>query len=167
MDNNILKKIKVLSIGEVASPSFIMNKDVLLISFYNSNDFSIVEKQQYSLKTNPTIIDFSNNILSLQKDDIIKLSFFNNLKHQIKPYSNIFSIKDSQLIINFLNNNDYKNKDIYIQCEYGKSRSLSTAIALEKYFLNNTHFLEHNENIIRNKIIYECIKKYLGNNKNG
>lgn len=154
-----MNKIKVFSIGEISSFTNKINSNILVISFFNSNDFSIIDKQKFSIKTNPSILEFENNILCLQRDDITKLSFFKTIIHKLKPYNNIFSNNDVKLIVKFLKNNDYQNKDIYIQCEYGKSRSLTTAICLEKYFLNKTHKLEHEEKIIRNYIIYNCFQK--------
>lgn len=78
-----MKKIKVLSIGDICSNNLKLNDDILVISFFNYNDFSIVDKQKYSIKTNPSILEFENNIFSLQKDDITKLSFYQKLKHNI------------------------------------------------------------------------------------
>lgn len=154
-----MKEIKVLSQGQILSEETNLN-NTLVISYYNSSDYSIIEKQKVTFETNPTILRNEKNILTLKKDDIQNLSKFQFLKHNLKPYSNVFSKNDIKSIIDFINERDYKEKDIIFQCEFGKSRSLTTAILLHEYYLKNTHKLIIEENKIRNNVIEKIIRNY-------
>ena len=89
-----------------------------------------------------------------------ELKGFRKLKHKIVKYRNIFNTQDLIEIISFFNRKNYKEKSIIIQCEYGKSRSLTLAICLIEYFLKTSHILIHNEYIIRNKVIEKVFDDY-------
>lgn len=154
-----MKEIKVLSQGQILSEETNLN-NTLVISYYNSSDYSIIEKQKVAFETNTTILKNKKNILVIQKDDIQNLSKFQFLKHNFKPYSNVFSRNDIKSIIDFINERDYREKDIIFQCEFGKSRSLTTAILLHEYYLKNTHKLIIEENKIRNNVIEKIIRNY-------
>lgn len=154
-----MKKIKVLSQGQILSEEVSLNNK-LVISFHNSSDYNIIEKQKVAFETNPSILKNKNNILTLPRDDVQELSKFQFFKHNFKPYRNIFSKNDLINIINFLNEKDYKEKDIIFQCEFGRSRSLTTAILLNEYYLSPTHKLIIEENKIRNKVIEKIIRGY-------
>jgi hypothetical protein len=155
----MMKKIKVISQGEILDSKCNL-KDSIIISFHNTTDYNILEKQNVTFITNPDILTFKSNILFLKIDDVQDLTKFQFIKHSFKPYSNIFSEKDCVNIIEFLKEKDYKNKTLIFQCEYGKSRSLTTAMCLFEYFLNETHILEVDEKNIRNKVIEKIIIKY-------
>ena len=154
-----MKEIKVLSQGQILSEETNLN-NTLVISFHNSSDYNIIEKQKVTFETNPTILKNEKSIFILKKDDIQNLSKFEFFKHRLKPYENIFSKHDLINIINFLNERDYREKDIIFQCEFGKSRSLTTAILLHRYYLKTTHNLVIEENKIRNKVIEKIIRNY-------
>lgn len=113
-----------------------------------------------SFVTNPDILKYQDNIILIRKDDIQKLTKFENFKHNIRPYNNIFNKNDCDEIIKFLKKNNFENKDIIFQCEYGKSRSLTTAICLYNNLLNKTHNLKIENNIVRNKVIEKVILNY-------
>ena len=159
-----MKTIRVLSQGEILDSSCKL-KDNLVISFYNTTDYSIIEKQKVSFVSNSDILEYQDSILTLQKDDVQKLSKFQIIKHSIKPYPNIFDNKDCEKIIDFLYKKNYKNKNIIFQCEYGKSRSLTTAICFYNAYLNKTHELMAENNIIRNKVIEEIVLKHFKGKK--
>lgn len=154
-----MKEINVLSQGQILSEEINLNNK-LVISFNNSSDYNIIEKQKVAFETNPSILKNKNNILTLPRDDIQELSKFQFFKHNLKSYGNIFSKNDLINIINFLNERDYREKDIIFQCEFGRSRSLTTAILLHEYYLKNTHKLVVDENKIRNKVIEKIIRNY-------
>lgn len=154
-----MKEIKVLSQGQILSEEINLNNKIV-ISFYNSSDYNIIEKQKVAFETNPSILKNKNSILTLPIDDIQELSKFQFFKHNIKHYENVFSKNDLINIIDFLNNRDYREKDIVFQCEFGKSRSLTTALLLHEYYLNSTHKLVVEENKIRNKVIEKIIRNY-------
>jgi hypothetical protein len=132
-----------------------------LISYYNSGGYNVINSQEVTFITNPSVIEHKENIIFFQRDDIQKLSFFDELKHNFFPFKNIFSKEDCKELIHFLEKNKAQEKNIIIQCEYGKSRSLTTAIVLKETILNETHNLIVTESTIRNKIIYNIMKKGL------
>lgn len=154
------KTIKVMSIGEIADSKTLLDNETLVISFCNTWAIDIIKSQKISISKNKTIENFKDNILIIKKNDIQNLSFFKYIRHLIFPYSYVFNKYDKDKIISFLNDRDYEYKNIIFQSEYGKSRSLSLAIAISKTLLKNTHILKHHDKKIRNKIIYsEMMKK--------
>lgn len=154
-------EIKILSKGQINDYKCILDKDTLVISFYNSTDITIVHSQELSVTTNPTIIEYKDNIFCLKRDDIQNLKNLNLFKHYIIPYKNVFSTRDLINVLIFLEKKDYKNKKLIFQCEYGRSRSASLALSLHKYFLKNTHYMEYGNNgIIYNKVIEYIVDRY-------
>jgi hypothetical protein len=137
-----------------------LTQNDLVISFHNSNTPDIVSTQEISICSNPSLLTYRNNILSLRKDDIQQLSRWQQFRHAIRPYENIFSTQDLQHVIHFFEVNNFKEKNIYVQCEYGRSRSLTLAMMLHKFMLSPTHHLEHDEHVIRNFQIQDVAEKH-------
>lgn len=153
-----MKSLYVKSIGQILNNETVITDKTLVVSFYNTTDIDIIEVQKRTFVSNPSLLKFEKNILTIQKDDIQKISSLKYFIHKIKPYHYIFNLYDLKKIISFLKDNEYKNKDIIIQCEYGKSRSLTLAICLIESILKETHELIHDERKKRNKVIQNVFK---------
>ena len=138
----------------------VLTKQDLVISFHNSSSPDIVTTQEISICSNPSLLEHRDNILSLRKDDIQQLSRWKQFRHAIRPYNHVFSIQDLQQVIDFLKANDHQEKNIYFQCEYGRSRSLTLAMMLHRYWLYPTHTIDHDDRVIRNIVIHDITVKH-------
>lgn len=160
-----IKKIIVLSIGEIQLRNDLDN--YAIISYKDASGVDIVSIQNFSLPQNDQIVNHKH-ILCIEADDVDanvvlqKESVFSKLKSFFKTYNQaipvtLFNLNKANEVIEFVKKNQDKN--IIVQCVYGKSRSLKTAIFIENYLLSNTHKLEHQERIIRNQSFMDILKK--------
>ncbi len=167
-----MKKIFVLSVGEIQLRNDLDN--FAIISYRDASGVDIISLQNYSLPKNEKILNHKN-ILCIEADDVefeikedseqdkgFKL-IFKNIIDKIfnkKLESNfpivLFNEMKAKEVIEFAMKN--KDKDIIVQCIYGKSRSLTTAIFLEEMVLKDTHILEHKEKVIRNNSFMTLLK---------
>jgi hypothetical protein len=142
----------------------------LIISYHNYNTINVIELQELTFKSNPKLIENKDNIIFVNTDDIVSLGaiydyLFNwNREKAIEWYSffnqsefNLFLDEDAIKIINFLEEKDFRNKNIVCQCEYGRSRSVATATFLYE-ILKETHVSLFDNNKNHNSRVYNLLK---------
>ena len=144
-------KIKIMSKGEIQNKN--IPENVAIINFYDRTGISLYQIQKHSVPPNDSIIKLGNKeqILSICADDL-DLNFKRNTA---QPVSYLTDIQCNN-IINFIKK--HTDKIFIFQCDYGKSRSLSTAIFAKEYILNE-HFFDHHEKVIRNQSFYNLLIK--------
>lgn len=146
--------IRTLSVGEILKIKF--KKEDLLISFINHGDNNPIDE----INGSPIVenIEVFNQLL-IYADDVsyehlLNKNFIERLfKKNKNPFH--FTSKNALDILNRVQDKNIKN--IYINCEYGKSRSISTALFLNNYLLEN-HMLLTPDKKIRNNFIYNKLK---------
>jgi ADP-ribosylglycohydrolase len=148
--------IRTLSIGEILRIDF--QEDDLFISFINHGEGDTLETIKKSGIFNEVNVN-KNLYLPIYADDfgyneyrdgwLSKFLFFKDL--------NPFHLKEyqAQKIINKIKERNYGN--IYIQCEYGQSRSVSTAHFIHRNFLPEYRMLTDIKEI-RNQYIFDLLK---------
>jgi ADP-ribosyl-[dinitrogen reductase] hydrolase len=151
--------IRTLSVGELLKIKY--KKEDLLISFINHWDNNPID----DINKSPIVEDIEVfNQLLIYADDVSYEHILNKnfIEKLFKKNKNPFHFTDKNAIdiINKVKGENIKN--IYINCEYGKSRSVSTAIFINNYILEN-HVLLTPDKIIRNKFIYNKLKKIFKN----
>lgn len=133
-----------------------------IISFRDAEEYNIQELQKFALAYNEPIKNH-NNILFIEANDVedsLKLRFMILIKRTNMPIK-LFNLDQANQILEFVDKN--KDKHIIVQCVYGKSRSLTTAIVLEETLLKETHRIEHNEKVVRNQSIYNKLLEAISN----
>lgn len=142
-------KIKVMSKGEIQNK--IIPNSVVIINYYDFLGFSLFKTQNHSLVKNESIIYLNDKkqILSICADDIN----INVISTGAQPISYLSEVQAEQ-IVDFIIK--HKDKTIVFQCDYGKSRSLSTAVFAKDYILKE-HDFSHKENVVRNQSFYNLL----------
>lgn len=144
------KIIKVMSKGQIQET--VIPDDFVIINFFDKNQLSLKKIQKIAIAKNESI-EKNNNILEIEANDI---ELINDKKINSSFEVKIFNEMDAYKIIDFIIEN--KDKNFIFQCDYGKSRSLTTAIFAHKFLLRQ-HKLINNEYKIRNKMIYRYLFK--------
>lgn len=149
--------IRTLAMGELINIKF---KDSdLLVSFVNYGDNNPID----DINKSPIIenINVKNQIVIYANDisyeHLRKPNFINKF---LRKNVNEFHFNDQNAIDIISKVSEENIKNVYINCEYGKSRSVTTAIFINETILKN-HILLTEDKIIRNKYIYDKLNKIL------
>lgn len=155
-------KIYVMSKGELQE--FKIPDNFCLINYHDFKAQNIQEVQDTSISKNTSILDLykKNKILNIEANDLeinkinIKLAKKSQKKKNLYPIA-LFNEDHKKEIIEFIHNN--KDMNFIFQCDYGRSRSLTTAMFAKKFILTE-HELDVREEKIRNKSIFKKLMRY-------
>lgn len=152
-----MKKIYVMSKGQIQEQ--IVN-NYCVINYFDKDMDSLMKVQKLAIAKNTSIIEqFNRNkILEIEANDLeitketIKLEKKKRKEYPIKLFNKFLAKK----IITFVEKN--KDMNFIFQCDYGRSRSLTTAYFMNRYILTD-HKLINKEILIRNKSIFKILMR--------
>lgn len=156
------KIIKIASKGEIQENAII---GFCVINFFDKNAHSLNDIQKFAIAKNKTIEDTFNNgdILEVEVNDVEVTD--KNKKKEISDKAfpiKLFNKKEAKRIIDFIEKN--KDRDFIFQCDFGRSRSLTTAIFAHKFMLTN-HKFSFPDYYIHNKSLFKILSNtYLFDN---
>lgn len=150
-------EIHVMSKGQIQETKV---NNSYIVNYFDYTAQSLVAVQKYALGKNQTIIDASeeNKILEVEINDVEITP--ENIK-QAKKNKDGFPLRlsnplDAKRVIDFLEEN--KNNNFIFQCDFGKSRSLTTAYFAKRYILTD-HKFNHRNIYIHNKSLFRILMK--------
>lgn len=149
-------KIEVMSKGDFHNKE--LKENTKVIYFYDCGDFNLKKYQNLTIVKNESLLNLmeDKDFIQLEINDaeITKKALLRELNDKYQPIK-LFKKNDAMKIINFVKNK--KNYNFIFVCDYGRSRSLTTAIFCHENILKNHEFI-NNERIIRNKSIYKILR---------
>lgn len=154
------KKILVMAKGEIQEKDI---SDFYIINYFDYTAQSLAEVQKLAIAKNQTITDAfkEKRILEVEVNDVertpenIKQASSNKIGIPLR----LIDEYEARRIIDFVLEN--KDKEFIFQCDFGKSRSLTSAYFASRYLLPD-HKLIHQNIYIHNKSVFQkLIKAYL------
>ena len=153
-----MKNIRVMSKGEIQETEI---TGYFVVNYFDLEQHSLNDIQKFAIAKNTTIENAhnKNKILEVEVNDV-EITKENIKKEKDKKNFPIklFNYTDAKRIIDFVSDNN-KNNFIF-QCDFGRSRSLSTAIFCHRYILND-HRMSIGQQFIYNKSVYRILMKTL------
>jgi len=126
-------------------------------------------KQFYKIVEDSNATDEMCAILMSSYDiDEEKVGIVTHLSMQFDDVStnvkNSFNTKKAQQIKKFLEENvsNAKNKELYVCCDYGESRSAAVAAAICRYYKQSDYAIWNNPKYHPNPLVYKILCKELG-----
>lgn len=141
----LVKSRKCIELLNSSTSNWIQNK--WIISIYSKNSYSPLPDRY--------------NVLKLQFDDVTEVDNYHDFIH--------FNDKMAEQIMNFINENEIEShqKDFYVHCDAGISRSGAIGFLLNEYFNkflfnnkeDNSFFVRNNRQIFPNPEVKKILRK--------
>ena len=141
----LVKSRKCIELLNSSTPNWIQNK--WIISIYSKNSYSPLPDRY--------------NVLKLQFDDVTEVDNYHDFIH--------FNDKMAEQIMNFIDENEIEShqKDFYVHCDAGISRSGAIGFLLNEYFNkflfnnkeDNSFFVRNNRQIFPNPEVKKILRK--------
>lgn len=151
-----MKKILVMSKGQIQEEKV---SDFCVVNYYDSTAKTLAEIQDISIAKNTTILQLEkeNKLLSLEVNDVEVTEKTKKIEKKREKTAIPLKLMTEDValsIIDFIEKN--KESDFIFQCDFGRSRSLTTAYFANRFLLLD-HELINKEVLIRNKSIFKIL----------
>jgi len=158
-----VKTIRVMSKGQIQENEVI---NTYIVNYFDLGGHSIAETQKFAIGKNATIekahqlgriLEVEANDVEITEENIKKSKDKNS--YPIK----LFNLEEAKRVVDFIES--HKDSDFVFQCDFGRSRSLTTAVFAQKYILQEHEILVRKQ-FIYNKSVYRLLARaYLFPNK--